>query len=135
MRVDFRDKRYIWNAATVVEIEKSIDYNIVTVSYDGWGEEWDEKISWHHERLAKNFRYTREVKCLVGLPLQKSNKNTFWPCKVQFRMPHPGHNQACEDLRFEMSIFVIPYGSSVPKEFDMKQDGSWIQASRVSIRF
>ena len=124
--------------------------SLVTLRYDGWGDEWNEVLPWCHPRLAKLFTYTKKVKCFVHIPgislspdspykrNKKKNYNGFvsvWPCSVCFRMPHPGSEQSKISLKMENKIFTQPFGNSLPKRvlsfFNNKKDGGWIHGNKL----
>jgi len=118
----------------------------------GWSAQYDETVEWQNSpRIAKIFTYTRRVKCFACLMPTKAKKHSkskkvknnsdVWPCKVLFRMPHPGDltrsHIAEELLRLEPNILVQPYGfheNILPKALskifsgDFKT-GRWISAS------
>lgn len=157
-RVDVRDVDYIWSPATVVRSYKKS----VTVRFDGWGKEVDETVEWNDgNRIAPLYSFTKCVKCLVDLlPKQKGKPSeeemqglpdnaqhtysNLWPCKVQFRMPHPVQEGAddeedCWDaqafLAGEETIFVQPYEPhklplSVQHKYlkHKEHGGTWIPA-------
>lgn len=138
MHVELRDPDFIWSAATIVEVKKGrkkTDPTEVVLRYDGWGHEWNETLSWPNPRIARLFTYTKRVKCFLNIAsgssscsVKKKNGDTNatsaiasvsskeWPCKVQFRMPHPGSKHAEQLLRLEMSVYVEPFGKNLPKK-------------------
>lgn len=127
MRVDVRDRAFVWSAGSILKLEGEEDSLTVTIRYDGWDERWDEIFIWPSVRLAQIFTYTREVKCLVDILPKKSS--SLWPCKVQYRMPHPGVPSACDILRSQDNLFVKPYGS-FPSYMKIENGGAWIPVSR-----
>lgn len=130
MRVEIRDKDYIWSAASIFRVNEDIT---VTVRYDGWGFEWDEIVPYPSPRLAKIFTYTKEVKCAAELFPKRSKGSNAWPCKVQFRMAHPGHTNAMALLRLETNIFVSPYGHNLPLQLQniMANNGLWLSTKKI----
>ena len=154
MRVDARDVDSIWSEATVVKVRKGT--KSVTVRFDGWNENYNENIEWSNDRLAPLHSFTKVLKCLVDVVPKKRGtpKATeleglsdgappvycnLWPCKVQFRMPHPGNDEDCKNarafLRAEGNIYVQPYETQfLPFSSRHSLDengGKWLKAKRV----
>jgi len=159
MRVDARDVDFIWSPATVVKVYSR--KHKVTVCFDGWKPSYNETLHWNGDRLAPLYTFTKCVKCLVDiLPKKRSSPtesqlellpdsapevySNMWPCKVQFRMPHPlvegdGDEEDCADagafLASEGGIFIQPYEKHyLPHnvQHSLKEhDGMWITVERV----
>ena len=157
MRLDARDVDYIWSQATIVKVRKQH----VTVRFDGWIKSYDETVEWNSDRLAPLHSFSKCVKCLVDLMPRKKGTPTeselellpdvapeeysnLWPCKVQFRMPHPivegeDDEEDCEDardsLRTEANIFIQPYEKQhLPHRVQrtLKETGGiWLEFKRV----
>ena len=157
-----RDADYIWSEGRVIRIDHKNGTH-VTIRYDGWGESYDERALWTSDRLAPLFTFTKCVKCLVNiLPKVKGNPrkseldalpstarkaySNLWPCKVQFRMPHPvveglDDEDNClyaeEFLRAEANVFIQPYCSHLlPPHVRDSNDldgGRWLAAKRLRL--
>jgi len=154
MKLDIRDKEYILSSGTVLAVyNNQFKKQSVLVRYDGWGNEWDEKVSLNEDdpdgpRISRLFSFTRRVKCLIDYrhfvknEKKKSSdsydslKNYLWPCSVNFRMPHPlsEHTTNAEkSLRMEDNIFINPYGYQqgiLPRELQstLVNGGAWVSA-------
>lgn len=161
MRVDARDVDFIWSHATIIRV-----FGVnkkVTVRFDGWGKQYDETLEWNaaENRLAPLHSFSKCIKCLVDVLPKKRGRPTDeeldslpesapeiysnqWPCKVQFRMPHPvvdgGEDEDdCTDaqayLSSESNIFIQPYGKKqLPQSvrFSLKEnDGMWLSSKRL----
>lgn len=114
--LDLRDPDGIWSIATVVKVirKTSRTYDVV-LQYSGWDNKWNERVSWEDDvRLARLFTYTRRVRALVKIfhgtkKGSNSESSKLWPCRIFFRMPHPGNQAAAALLRLEPKILVKPY--------------------------
>mmetsp|Transcript_52218 Transcript_52218/g.62888 ORF Transcript_52218/g.62888 Transcript_52218/m.62888 type:complete len:609 (-) Transcript_52218:153-1979(-) len=146
MRVDLRDNDNIWSPATVISVSTTSSGEYETnLRYDGWGPTWDETLTWPNPRIAQLFTYTKQVKCLVDWISKKKVKrskrqdrksqqmSSLWPCRVSFRMPHPGSKLAEDFLRLEVNVYVQPYGKKLPSEIIATLDNNyrWVNASRL----
>jgi hypothetical protein len=147
VRVDARDGDNIWAPGSVVGIDK----DSVLIHYDGWESTYDESIPWNSNRLAPEFAFTKQVKCLVDLLPKPSGKPTeeqlqsrapgakkafclYWPCKVQLRMPHPlDQGLAQQYLMTEDKIFIQPYAPHLLPSFDASifDGGRWVHVKQV----
>ena len=132
MRVDVCDKDHIWCQSTITKIRRSA----IHIHYDGWGNDWNEVLSYPSRRLAQIFTYTKEVKCLATIIPKKSTTKGWheciWPCKAQILMPNPGSKRACDSLRQQINVFVVPYRTrDLPKKVQrkIKHGGMWIHVS------
>lgn len=168
-RVDARDQEYNWSSASIVRVHTRHKETIVTIRFDGWGKQYDETLKWNitnRERLAPLHSFSKCVKCLVNLlPKKRSTPKptkeeelsnlgdhastprvycNLWPCKVQFRMPHPimhggDDAQDCrdaqDDLMLEDNIFIQPYNiRELPRSVRnslTENDGMWLKAKRL----
>lgn len=158
MRLDTRDEEHIWCPVRVINAKSN---NTIKVRFEGWGPEYNETISWTSERLKPLYTFTKSVKCLVdllemkpGVPKQhelvspntKKAYSNLWPCKVQFRMPHPFvEGQADKDeclnakefLKEEPNVFVQPYSMvSLPdyvRDMLDRDGGIWLDAKRLRL--
>jgi len=148
MRVEIRDPDWLWSPATVESVTKNeqskdSEYT-VSIRYDGWGPAWDEQMTWPDIRLSRIFTYSKEVKCFVDcLPkritkakyrgARTQHSNTPWPCKVQFRMPHPNCSIGVDFLKLEKNIFVMPYGDLLPRDIKarVQNGGIWLNHNRL----
>ena len=162
MRLDARDVDYIWSSATILRVQRQHNKETnVTIRFDGWGKQYDETLEWNSQRLAPLYSFTKCVKCLVDLlpkqrkiPTEEELESipdsapkrycNLWPCKVQFRMPHPVDNdndddvedctKALADLKHEDNIFIQPYNiRELPRQVrhELKEnDGMWLKAKR-----
>jgi hypothetical protein len=147
VRVDARDGDNIWAPGSVVGIDK----DSVLIHYDGWESTYDESIPWNSNRLAPEFAFTKQVKCLVDLLPKPSGKPTeeqlqsrapgakkafclYWPCNVQLRMPHPlDQGLAQQYLMTEDKIFIQPYAPHLLPSFDASifDGGRWVHVKQV----
>ena len=126
----------IWNYGRVIAIVPKTKLSSglatcrVTVRCEGWnGSDWDRTMDYPDGRLARAFTYTKRVRGMVELippagvvtaavttgtagPADLSSTTDWtrmWPCRVYFRMPHPGSDAAVGLLESEDSILVEPY--------------------------
>lgn len=159
-RVDARDVDFIWSQATVIKVHSHRGPHIV-VRFDGWDKSFDETLNWNDERFAPLHSFSKCVKCLVNLAPKKRGSPSeaelqalsvdaprvycnLWPCKVQFRMPHPvipgkEDEEDCTNaqafLAGETNIFVQPYEPHylpLHLQHSLKEnDGMWLSAKRV----
>jgi hypothetical protein len=147
MRLEIRDPDFIWSSAKLIDLQKRGGKNIVTIRYDGWGDEWDELLEYPNVRLARLYTYTKEVRCWVDIMTKKKRKAppkkdgkhwcTIWPCRVKFRMPHPVGDQirrSKELLRVETNVFCVPYGQELLPNYiqqSILNGGRWINVRRL----
>lgn len=136
-RVEICDQDNIWSSARIVKVDKN--QKNITITYDGWGSEWDETVHYvNNPRLATFGTYTKRLKCLVELfPRGKNTtsavssatatatstrvmtmnkkQSILWPCIVNIRAPSPvislsEYQTAEEFLESEPNVFIQPYG-------------------------
>lgn len=134
MPLEICDTDYIWNHCKI--IKKEWDTNMrtkITVQYDGWNSDWNEEIDWPCNRLARIFTYTKKAKCFIPVLLNSKNSRLsnitkddknwtgVWPCKVYFRMPHPGKDSARDHLRREGNIYFEPYMPTSLPSYEQEQ--------------
>lgn len=63
--------------------------HVMTVHFEGCNSTFNQRVSWNDDKcLAPLYSFTKLLKCLVEL-LSNKKKSDLWPCRVQFRMPHP----------------------------------------------
>jgi hypothetical protein len=160
VRVDVRDHDNLWSPGRVVEIahDKS-GVMSATIRFDGWEPTYDESFPWNSDRLAPQFSFCKQVKCLVDLlpkprakptkaqleslaPGAKRSYCTLWPCKLQLRMPHPFEPDDLESLLYaeqyllgEGRIFIQPYAPELLPNvaFDASKfdGGRWLPVKKV----
>ena len=110
-KIDICDPEKIWASGTIVsykviskeeyshsgikrshdEVDKSNCEYEVEVAYDGWGNEWNEKLLYPNPRIARHFAFSRQVKAFVDIGATKPKHISssavepvlFWPCLVQ----------------------------------------------------
>ena len=111
---------------------------LVVVRYDGWSSSWDETLNYPNARIKRHHTYSREVKAFLDLGisrikssfsqpsldgsslrgtgsstahhgLERTQSWTYWPCKVQIRMPSPQDSSAAHLLALEPKVYVVPY--------------------------
>jgi len=117
MRIDACDTDGLWSSGQIVKVSKHRrEKHVVTISYDGWEENWNETIKFeNNQRLSKHGTYSSKFKALIDM-IPTKNKNTFWPCIVNIRTPNPlvadmdEYSLAEDMLRVEPNIFIQPYG-------------------------
>jgi len=166
MPIEILDSDLIWNMGKIVLVSFATDTDqngtnasspkcYVTIRYEGWGPEWDERLPYPNERLARIFTYTKKAKCFVAMLGSKkhpgscngagneesrtliSNWTDAWPCAASFRMPHPNQNQSSDafELRKESCrIFVHPYMAHLlPREVrrQMAYGGQWVSEDKL----
>lgn len=142
LKVDILDPEKIWASATIISVRKNLvgdesgtsansaskkrsrdsggEYE-VTISYDGWGPEWDETLVYPNLRIVRHFTFSRQVKAFLDIqaPKQKYSSSAapepmiYWPCRVQVRMPDINNDVAAYFLELEESLYVEPY---LPKD-------------------
>ena len=146
MHVEACDKEGIWSMAEVVQLKKKKSKSrvqLVKISYDGWGSEWDEIMDFTDEkRIAKLGTHTLRFKCMVNLlneRVGKSHRSTDWPCVVNVRTPSSvatlaQYEFAEESLRIEQNIFIEPYGQEhLPEDVTavLLNRGTWVNIENV----
>ena len=114
------DEDSIWCPVIVIKVEETHD-DIVTVRFEGWDSTFNQTVPWSSKRLAPLYSFTKSTKCLVELLSNKKKGHlNLWPCKVQFRMPHPVVKDSEEEdeetclhaqqfLRDEPNVYIQPY--------------------------
>jgi hypothetical protein len=135
LKVDVLDTEKIWASAIISSSKKNEDCNgasatskkrpqellegeyQVTISYDGWGPEWDETLPYPNSRIVRHFTFSRRVKAFVDIQASKQKYSSsaapepmiFWPCQVQVRMPNINNDVAAYFLELEENVYVEPY--------------------------
>ena len=66
-KVDVLDKLNIWCLATVNVIIEKENEKLITVHYDGWGEDYNETISLNTQRIAPEGYFTRRKGNLIKI--------------------------------------------------------------------
>lgn len=138
------DDDFIWCPVTVIKVEKD---HMVTVHFEGWDSSFNQHLSWSSERLAPLYAFTKSVKCLAEVLPKKRGHSNLWPCKVQFRMPHPVIEDAKNEdnclnatkfLREEPNVYIQPYSiKSLPISYirnGLDRDGGmWLNAKQLKV--
>jgi hypothetical protein len=135
LKVDVLDTEKIWASAIIISSKKNEDCNgatatskkrsqeffegeyQVTITYDGWGPEWDETLPYPNSRIVRHFTFSRRVKAFVDIQASKPKYSSsaapepmiFWPCQVQVRMPNINNEVAAYFLELEENVYVEPY--------------------------
>jgi hypothetical protein len=146
MKVEICDPDNIWSSAKIIKVtrNKNSKSHKVLIRYDGWGDEWDETITFeNNERLVPNGTYTKRLKCMVDLfPKRGKNCCTLWPCIVNVRSPSPlvsldEYGAAEQFLMEEPKVFIQPYGlkeNYLPGSFYSSSTidgGRWINIKHI----
>ncbi|KAG7376703.1 hypothetical protein PHYPSEUDO_012868 [Phytophthora pseudosyringae] len=115
--LDVMDGDGIWNVAQVLRLPSP---ETVEVTYDCWGNEYNEELRRDSERVAPFHTHTRAVKCWAKLDTWP-----WWPALLTVRAP--GSASGSRNLRMEERLLVDFLDSAVFSE----RCRCWVKKSKV----